>query len=175
MKTLIALGLFGAALIPAGAGELKSGPQMPYRVVADWPKVPQDWVFGACSTVTVDKQDHVWIFSRGAHPVAEFDRDGKLLRDWGAGTIRQSHGIRIDADGNVWGVDVTGQVVRKYTPDGHVLMTVGTEGKPGDNDSQTSFNRPTMRRRPSSVSVPRSPVRNHPSGVKALAVCSGLL
>jgi hypothetical protein len=43
----------------------------------------------------------------------------------------------------VWGVDVTGQVVRKYTPEGRVLMVVGTEGKTGDNLSRTAFNRPT--------------------------------
>jgi len=141
MKTFIALCLLGAALAPAA--ELKSGPPMPYTVVAGWPTVPQGWTFGACSTVTVDKQDHVWIFSRGAHPVSEFDRDGKLLRTWGEGGIRQAHGIRIDADGNVWGVDVTGHVVRKYTPEGRVLMMVGQEGKPGNNDSQDAFNRPT--------------------------------
>jgi hypothetical protein len=106
MKVLGVLCLFGAAIAPAA--ELKSGPPMPYTVVADWPKLPQGWTFGPCSTVTVDKQDHVWIFSRGAHPVTEFDRDGKLLRAWGEGAVQQAHGIRIDADGNVWGVDVTG-------------------------------------------------------------------
>ncbi|MGA9623164.1 MAG: peptidyl-alpha-hydroxyglycine alpha-amidating lyase family protein [Bryobacteraceae bacterium] len=141
MKTLIALCLFGAAIAPAA--ELKSGPPMPYTVVADWPKLPQGWTLGVCSTVTVDRQDHVWIFSRGAHPVTEFDSDGKLLRSWGEGAVRSAHGIRVDADGNVWGVDVTGQVVRKYTPDGRVLMVVGQEGKPGNNDSHDAFSRPT--------------------------------
>ena len=142
MKTLMAVCWFGTSLVAAGA-ELKSGPPMPYRVVADWPKLPQGWSFGACSTVAVDRQDHVWIFSRGAHPVTEFDRDGNLLRAWEGVSIKQAHGIRIDAAGAVWGVDVTGQVVRKYTPEGKVLMVVGTEGQTGDNDSHTAFNRPT--------------------------------
>ena len=141
MKTLMSLCLFGAAIAPAA--ELKSGPPMSYRVVADWVKLPQGWSFGPCSTVAVDEQDHVWIFSRGAHPVTEFDRDGKMLRSWGEGTIQQAHGIRIDRDGNVWGVDVSGQVVRKYTPEGRVLMVVGQVGKTGDNDSREAFNRPT--------------------------------
>ena len=142
MKTLVSVCLFGAVLGAAGA-ELKSGPAMPYRVVADWPKLPAGWSFGTCSNVVVDAQDHVWIFSRGAHPVTEFDRDGNLLRAWEGVAIRQAHGIRVDGEGNVWGVDVTGQVVRKYTPEGKVLMVVGTEGKTGDNDSHTAFNRPT--------------------------------
>jgi DNA-binding beta-propeller fold protein YncE len=116
---------------------------MPYRAVADWAKLPDGWAFGPCSTVTVDKQDHVWIFSRGAHPVTEFDPAGKMLRSWGEGGVKQAHGIRIDPEGNIWGVDVTGQVVRKYTPDGRVLMVVGQEGKTGDNDSHEAFNRPT--------------------------------
>ena len=142
MKTLLALGLFGIAIVPVIAA-LKSGPPMPYRAVADWAQLPEGWSFGPCSTVAVDRQDHVWIFSRGAHPVTEFDGGGKMLRAWGEGTVKQAHGIRIDAEGNVWGVDVTGQVVRKYTPDGRVLMVVGQEGKTGDNDSREAFNRPT--------------------------------
>ncbi len=141
-KTALALCLFGATLVAAD-GELKSGPPMPYRVVADWAKLPQGWTFGPCSNVAVDKQDHVWIFSRGAHPVTEFDRNGVLLRAWEGVSIQQAHGIRVDGEGNVWGVDVSGQVVRKYAPDGRVLMQVGTEGKTGDNDSRTAFNRPT--------------------------------
>jgi DNA-binding beta-propeller fold protein YncE len=142
MKPLISVCLCGAALAALGA-ELKSGPTMPYRVVADWPKLPAGWSLGACSTVTVDGQDHVWMFSRGAHPVTEFDRDGNLLRAWEQVSVKQAHGIRVDGEGNVWGVDVTGQVVRKYTPEGRVLLVVGTEGKTGDNDSRTAFNRPT--------------------------------
>ena len=142
MRWTTAVCWFGVTLVPAIAA-LKSGPPMPYRVVAGWPKLPEGWSFGPCSTVTVDQQDHVWIFSRGAHPVSEFDRGGKLLRSWGEGAIKQAHGIRIDAEGNVWGVDVDGQVVRKYTPDGHLLMTVGQEGKTGNNDSREAFNRPT--------------------------------
>ena len=88
MKILIALCLFGAAIAPAA--ELKSGPPMPYTVVSGWPTLPQGWTLGVCSTVTVDKQDHVWIFSRGAHPVAEFDRDGKFMRAWGHTTAQHS-------------------------------------------------------------------------------------
>jgi DNA-binding beta-propeller fold protein YncE len=142
MKTLLALCCF-AALLGSATSELKSGPPMPYRVVAGWPKLPAGFTFGPCSNVAVDKQDHVWIFSRGAHPVTEFDSDGNLLRDWQGVSVQQAHGIRVDSEGNVWGVDVAGHVVRKYTPDGRVLMMVGTPGKTGDNDSRTAFNRPT--------------------------------
>jgi 6-bladed beta-propeller/NHL repeat len=142
MKITLALCLFGATLIAAD-GKLKSGPPMPYRVVEGWAKLPQGWSFGPCSNVAVDKQDRVWIFSRGAHPVTEFDRDGALLQAWEGVSINQAHGIRIDGEGNVWGVDVSGQVVRKYAPDGRVTMVVGNEGKTGDNDSRTAFNRPT--------------------------------
>lgn len=142
MKSLLTLCVLGVAVVPVVAA-LKSGPPMPYKVVENWPKLPEGWTLGPCSTVTLDRQEHVWIFSRGAHPVTEFDRDGKLFRSWGAGTIKQAHGIRIDPEGNVWGVDVAAHVVRKYTPEGKLLMVVGQEGKPGDNDSHEAFNRPT--------------------------------
>ena len=142
MKSLLALCVLGIAVVPVVAA-LKSGPPMPYKVVENWAKLPEGWTLGPCSTVTLDREEHVWIFSRGAHPVTEFDRDGKLLRSWGEGAVKQAHGIRIDPEGNVWGVDVAAHVVRKYTPDGKLLMTVGQEGKPGDNESHDAFNRPT--------------------------------
>src|SRR3954469_13170122 len=109
----------------AGAAELKTAPALPYHVVADWAKLPKGWNFGECSGVAVDKQDNVWVFNRGAHPVIEFDRDGNMLQSFGDGTVKSSHGIRVDPDGNVWGVDVKGHVVLKYSPEGRVLMILG--------------------------------------------------
>lgn len=120
---------------------LKSGPPLPHKLVKDWAKLPQGWNFGESSGVAVDKQDNVWVFNRGAHPVIQFDKNGKMLQSWGEGLFKSTHGIRIDADGNVWAIDVKGHLVLKFSPAGKVQMVIGR--RPGNNDSKDSFNEPT--------------------------------
>ena len=132
------------AALPAIA-ELKSGPPLPNHVVPDWAQLPKGWNFGECSGVAVDKDDNVWVFNRGPHPVIEFDKSGKMLQAWTDVPVTSSHGIRVDADGNIWTVDVAAHRVMKFTPAGHLLMMIGqVGGKPGDNnDTKDGFNRPT--------------------------------
>jgi len=137
---LITIAAIVACVSPLSA-ELKSGPPLPHKVVANWAKLPKGWNFGECSGVAVDREDNVWIFNRSAHPVIELDREGHFLQSWGEGTVVSSHGIRVDPEGNIWGVDVKGHKVQKYSPDGRVLMVIGRS--PGNNDSQDSFNEPT--------------------------------
>ena len=62
--------------------QLKSGPQLPHQLVKDWAKLPKGWNFGECSGVAVDKQDNVWLFNRGSHPVIQFDSNGKFIQEW---------------------------------------------------------------------------------------------
>ena len=123
------------------SNNLKSGPPLPHKLVKDWAKLPKGWNFGESSGVAVDKQDNVWVFNRGAHPVIQFDKNGNMLQSWGEGLFKSSHGIRLDADGNVWAIDVKGHIVLKLTPAGKVLMVIGRS--PGNNDSKDSFNEPT--------------------------------
>jgi DNA-binding beta-propeller fold protein YncE len=131
------------AIAPAVA-ELKTGPQLPLQVVKDWARLPKGWNFGECSGVAVDKNDNVWVFNRGAHPVIELDKNGNFLQAWPDVVVKSSHGIKVDPDGNIWGVDVKGHVVIKYSPDGKVLMVIGNrQGTPGNNDSKDAFNEPT--------------------------------
>ncbi|MGH9719406.1 MAG: peptidyl-alpha-hydroxyglycine alpha-amidating lyase family protein [Bryobacteraceae bacterium] len=133
--------LMAAAVSIAPAAELKSGPPLPHQLVKDWPKLPPGWNFGECSGVSVDKDDHVWVFNRGLHPVMEFDRDGKFIQGWPEVVVKSSHGIKVDDEGNVWGIDVKGHLVVKYTRQGRVQMVLGRS--PGNNDSKYEFNEPT--------------------------------
>ncbi|MFN0086881.1 MAG: peptidyl-alpha-hydroxyglycine alpha-amidating lyase family protein [Blastocatellia bacterium] len=131
------------AMIPAHA-QLDTGPPLPAKVVRDWAKLPKGWNFGECSGVAADKQDNVWVFNRGAHPVMQFDREGRFLQAWPDIHIVSSHGIKVDNDGNIWLVDVKGHVVIKCTPEGRVLMVLGNrQGTAGNNDSKDAFNEPT--------------------------------
>ena len=53
----------------SGWAELKSGPPLPHKVVKNWAKLPAGWNFGECAGVAVDKDDNVWVYNRGKHPV----------------------------------------------------------------------------------------------------------
>jgi DNA-binding beta-propeller fold protein YncE len=113
-------------------------------VVKDWAQLPAGWNFGETSGVAVDKNDNVWVFNRGPHPVIEFDKNGRMLRAWNEVPVQSSHGIRVDPEGNVWLVDVAGHKILKMSPEGRVLMIIGAVGNAaGNNESKDAFNRPT--------------------------------
>lgn len=136
--------LLGMAAVSPGA-ELKTGPALPQGVVPHWPQLPKGWNFGEVSGVDVDRHDNVWVFHRGARPVMQFDKNGKLLQAWNEVPVKSSHGIRVDREGNVWLVDVAGHQIMKMTPEGRVLMVITNPGQAAaaNNDVKYGFNRPT--------------------------------
>lgn len=112
-----------------------------YEVVADWPQRPAEYTWGFMPGVAVDGQDRIWTFNRGDMPVQVYAADGSFIRAWGRGQIGLAHHIKIDAQQNVWLADVGQHVVRKFTPAGELLLTLGTPGAYGDD--QTHLNKPT--------------------------------
>ncbi|MDQ6676935.1 MAG: peptidyl-alpha-hydroxyglycine alpha-amidating lyase family protein [Acidobacteriota bacterium] len=119
-------------------------PALPYHAVENWAKLPAGWNLGECSGVAVDRNDNVWVFNRGPHPVIEFDRTGKMLQAWSEVPVKSAHGIRVDPQGNIWLIDVAGHKVLKMSAQGRVLMVIGGVGDaPGDQTSKDAFNRPT--------------------------------
>jgi hypothetical protein len=113
-------------------------------VDAKWPQPPKkdmDFQWGAVSGITVDKNDHVYVFTRAHPPVRVYDANGKFLRAWGDKEIERAHHIKIDHEGNVWLTDIDKHVVMKFTPDGKLLQTIGTPGKAGRDE--THLNQPT--------------------------------
>ena len=128
----------------ASLAQLKPGPPLPHKPVKDWPQLPAGWNLGECSGVAVDKDDNVWVFNRGPHPVIQFDKKGKMLRAWTDVPVTSSHGIRADSEGNIWTLDVKGHMLFKFTPTGRMMMVIGNAGKrPGTNDTKDAFNEPT--------------------------------
>jgi sugar lactone lactonase YvrE len=116
---------------------------MIFKAIDGWGKLPDGWHFVEVAGVAVDAKDNVFCFTRGEHPVIIFDRDGKFLRSWGEGQVRRAHGITIDADGMVWLTDDLQHTVRKFTPEGKLLLTIGDPDKPATLQGGKPFNRPT--------------------------------
>jgi len=125
------IGVAFAAILGVAAAQ---APQTPnFQVDPFWPKpLPNHWLFGSITGVTVDARNHVWVVHRGAGslnarteiglasnpPTAEacclpaphvlqFDPAGNLVSHWGGPgqgyDWPQSPGaITVDAKGNVW-------------------------------------------------------------------------
>jgi sugar lactone lactonase YvrE len=145
---------------PVPTGPPTNAAPNPYRTITGWFKVPEGRVFGSTGGVAVDKRGHIWVAERcgtkgfiaGAcadsklDPIFEFDETGKLLHNFGGGLMVMPHGIAIDADGNVWVTDIQGKdgkghQVFKFSPQGKILMTLGTAGVAGSGPN--ALNQPT--------------------------------
>src|SRR5215510_255237 len=100
MKTTMKYLLFAAsaALLVAGSSigfYAQSPPKAPsFEVDPNWPQIPNNWVLGEVTSISVDKNDRIWVLhvpqsipeaqrANAAPPVLQFDAAGKLLSNWG--------------------------------------------------------------------------------------------
>lgn len=133
----------------------------PYQAVEGvWAPLPDGRTWGATSAVYPGPDGRtIWVAERcGANicagsdvdPVVQFDLSGKVLRTLGGGHMAWPHGMFVDGQGNVWVADAVGyaavpdgigHVVLKFSPNGDLLMTLGTKGVAGNGRS--TLNKPT--------------------------------
>src|SRR5436190_11518344 len=135
-------------------------PPNPYRIVEGWAQLPNGRPMGAVGKVSIDPDGrHIWAIVRcealadparfgdecrdsKTDPIMEFSPEGKVVKSFGGGMFIWPHGIDVDKDGNVWVTDAVavnrtptgdkrGQIVVKFSPDGKVMLTLGTPGEPG--------------------------------------------
>jgi DNA-binding beta-propeller fold protein YncE len=66
------------------------------------------------------------------------------LESWGEGLFARPHGITIGPDDCVYCTDDLDHTVKKFTPDGRLLLTLGTSGRPSDTGA-TSIDFRTIR------------------------------
>jgi DNA-binding beta-propeller fold protein YncE len=112
-----------------------------YQVDPQWPHRPEGFVWEAVPGIAVDREDRIYVFTRSNPPIQVYSADGKLIRAWGEDVIDMAHHLKIDADGNVWISDIGLHVIRKCNPQGEVLLTIGTPGEAGCD--QTHLYKPT--------------------------------
>jgi sugar lactone lactonase YvrE len=82
--------------------------------------------------------------------IYKFDPKGNVVKSFGAGMFIWPHGLHVDREGNVWATDAAseeavniaakagvkaGHFVRKFSPDGQVLMTLGEPGVAGNDET----------------------------------------
>jgi DNA-binding beta-propeller fold protein YncE len=126
-----------------------------YEVIEGWEQLPQGYEHRDVAGVAVDSEDRVFLICRGDHPIIRYDQKGNYLGSWGEGLFTyRTHGITVGPDQMLYCTDDGNHTVRKFTPDGKLLMTLGTMNTPSDTgyDGKSTltatrpggpFNRPT--------------------------------
>ncbi|MBI3050518.1 MAG: 6-bladed beta-propeller [Acidobacteria bacterium] len=166
MLGLAAVVALAAAAGTGGAVSAQALPN-PYRMVDGWAKLPGGRGMGAVGDVTIDRDGrHIWAVVR-CEPLADparfgdecrdskvdavykFAPDGTVVTSFGGGMFIWPHGVEVDPDGNVWVTDAVapqripkgdkrGHQVVKFSPQGKVLMTLGTPSMAGDGPAHFS-------------------------------------
>ena len=135
----------------------------PYALAQSFFKLPAGRPIGSTASMSLDADGtSIWVFDRCGDnwcvgsdlaPIQKFDASGNLVTSFGAGMFNRPHGIHIDHEGNVWVTDGEGpggedprrdgkgHQVFKFTPDGELLMTLGTAGVAGEGPNE--FNKPS--------------------------------
>jgi DNA-binding beta-propeller fold protein YncE len=116
-----------------------------YEPLAEWESLPEGMRLIECPGVAVDASDQLYVMTRNTeNPVLVFNREGDLLRQFGKGIFSaRTHGIVVAPDGSIFCVDDGTHTITKFTPEGELLMTIGTPNEPAKRWSGEPFNRPT--------------------------------
>jgi DNA-binding beta-propeller fold protein YncE len=104
-----------------------------YEADDHWAQLPTGWNWSEVAAVATDSQDRVFVFNRGDHPIIVFNRDGSFIRSWGEGLFARPHGIFIGPDDAVYCTDDLDHTVKKFSPEGELLLTLGTSGRPSQS------------------------------------------
>jgi sugar lactone lactonase YvrE len=137
----------------------------PYRAIRDWAELTiEQRPWGGTNNVDIDRDGKtVWAVDRctapispgclatRSNPIHHFDERGREIESFGGGMFAWPHGLHVDRDGNIWVTDARtptaddvakypdarnkGNFVVKFSPDGKVLMTIGTPGVRGNPPS----------------------------------------
>jgi len=127
-----------------------------YTTIDAWLHAPAGRTLGAASSVAAAGDGTLWVAERcGANdcstsndiaPILHADANGNVLGSFGTGRFAWPHGVRVDADGNIWVTDARGgngrgQQVLKFSRDGKLLLALGEAGVAGSDTAH--FNGPT--------------------------------
>jgi streptogramin lyase len=140
---LLSLALTGSVL-----SQPSSVPEIAFRSLPDFLKLPPDLHLGEVAGVAVNSKGHVFVFSRGgttgpaygaaAAQLLEFNPDGKFVREIGHNLYAWSfaHSVKVDRDDNIWVADKGSDMVIKFNPEGRVVMFFGRKLEASDEGTE---------------------------------------
>jgi DNA-binding beta-propeller fold protein YncE len=122
-------------------------PELHFRSVPDFLKLPPDLYLGEAVGVALNSKGHIFVFTRGnstgpayaaaAAQLLEFAPDGKFIREIGHHLYAWSfaHAVKVDKDDNIWVTDKGSDMVIKFNPEGRVLMVLGRKQEASDENT----------------------------------------
>ncbi len=148
----------GQGSASGGAVAPINGLPNPYETLRDFGRLPDGRKWGSVSGIHVDIDGrHIWAADRcgtnscagsTVNPIVKLDPNGNVVAQFGAGVFIWPHGMSVDREGNVWVTDARlatkaelekfpgetkkGNAVHKFSPQGKLLLTIGTPGTTGD-------------------------------------------
>jgi DNA-binding beta-propeller fold protein YncE len=158
MRKLLLFLTFAVTALAAGLAA-QTAPRndlpQPYRTTRDWAHPPDGVPWAAVTAVEPAPDGSIYVVhrcrdnscaGRSEPPILKFDSHGRLLASWGAGMFNFPHGATVDRAGNLWVTDARaengkGNQVFEFSPEGKVLMTLGTAGATGS--APGLFDQPT--------------------------------
>jgi DNA-binding beta-propeller fold protein YncE len=103
-------------------------PDIKYEVVRDFMKLPPNVYLGEGIGVARNSKGNIYVNSCAQQTKTfEFDKNGNYLREIGKELYGHvfCHGVRVDAQDNIWVIDEGSNTIIKFNPAGRVTMVLG--------------------------------------------------
>jgi hypothetical protein len=107
---------------------LDNAPDIKYEVVRDFMKMPPNMYMGEGIGVATNSKGHIFVNTCAQQTRNfEFDENGNFVREIGKDSYGNvfCHGIRVDAQDNIWVIDEGANSIIKYNPQGRAIMILG--------------------------------------------------
>src|SRR4051812_42204961 len=128
-----AIAVFVLLLSARLAAQQTTVPEIPFRSVPGFFKLPAGVNFGEVPGVAVDSKGNVYVFTRSnsaggpaygaaAAQLFEFSPNGVFIREIGKGLYAwaEAHTVRIDKADNIWAIDKGSDMVIRFNQAGRV-------------------------------------------------------
>ena len=116
----------GAAALRPKA--LDTTPDIPFKVVPNFMKLPANVYMGEGIGIATNSKGHIFVNTCAQQTRNfEFDQNGNFVREIGKDLYGFvfCHGIRVDAQDNIWVIDEGANSIIKFNPQGRVTMILG--------------------------------------------------
>src|SRR5579862_2767780 len=129
LTSSVALVLLAAPAFPQRKATIENVPDIPFSSVPNLLKLRPGEYLGESVAVATNSKGHIFVFHRSANTrLFEFDQAGNFVKEIGSGYygFEFSHSVRVDKEDNIWTVDEGTNMITKFSPDGKVLMVLGS-------------------------------------------------